>query len=543
MGGRPPSLAQEALMFTGSLFPYQHEAVDRILSDRRILVAYSMGTGKTVLTLAALEELAGRGDMRRCVIMVPSSLKWQWAQAVAEFTDVPTRVVTLRGMDLTVPREEVCTVITGTPAQRRRQWQQAQHADYVVMSYGAVLHDWKELCALPADALVLDEATAIKNFSAQTSKRVKKLLPPIRIALTGTPVENRPEEVFSIMEWVNARVLGRWDLFDKSYIVRNHFGGVQTYKNLGLLNRNLNRSMIRKSRLDPEVAKHLPAVMETTRHVQLDATTRAVYKAILADVQAAMDELAEAGGSDFDLAAYYAGAKTGGTHPAQGKLMACLQAARMLLDHPQLLMDSAVAFHEGSGGSRYAADFVASRYDLPDMHHSPKLNALDELVGLMLAEPGAKAAIFTDYRKMLPYLSGRLEAHGELVLFHGQLSAEEKAGALARFKTDPDVRLFISTNAGGYGLDLPQAQYLVNYDLPYSNGVLAQRNTRHVRASSTFERVHVTSLVVEDTIEERVQATLRLRQTLADAIVDGLGAGDPLDMATQSLAEHIENVD
>jgi SNF2 family DNA or RNA helicase len=527
-------------MFTGTLFPYQHEAVDRVLLDRCLLVAYSMGTGKTVLTLAALEELFGEGDISRCVIMVPSSLKWQWAQAVAAFTDVPTRTITLRGVDLVVPTEDICTVINGTPKKRRKQWETAQHADYVLVSYGAVLHDWKQLCALPADALVLDEASAIKNFAARTTKRVKKLRPPVRIALTGTPVENRPEEAFSIMEWVDAKILGRWDLFEKSYINRNFFGGVSSYKNLGLLHENLSRAMIRKSRLDPEVAKYLPEVTETTRHVQLDTTTRSIYKAILADVQAAMDELAE-GGQDFDLAAYYAGIKQDGAFGAQGKLMARLQAARLLLDHPQLLMDSAVAFHEGTGGSQYAADFAASRYDLPDLHAAPKLGALDDLVATMLAEPGAKAAIFTDYRRMLPYLAERLDKHGDLALFHGQLNSDEKAGVLARFKTDPECRLFISTNAGGYGLDLPEAQYLVNYDLPYSNGVLSQRNTRHVRASSTFERVHVTNLVVENTVEERVQATLRLRQKLSQAVVDGRGAG-ALDMDVESLAEHIENV-
>lgn len=523
-------------MFTGTLFPYQHEGVDRIISDRRLLVAYSMGTGKTVLTIAAMEEMFGQGDVRRCVILVPASLKWQWAQAIANFTDAPRRTVTLRGMKLTVPSEDVCVVINGTPKKRREQWEKAQHAEYIIASYGAVLHDWSMLCAIPADALVLDEATAIKNFAAMTTKRVKKLKPPVRIALTGTPVENQPEEVFSIMEWVNAQILGRWDLFDKSFVQRNWFGGVLGYKNLDLLNRNLKRAMIRKSRLDPEVARYLPEVAETTRPVQLDKTTRAIYKAILTDVQAVMDELAE-GGQDFDVAAYYAGVRPEGGG-AQGKLMARIQAARLLLDHPQLLMDSAVAFHEGKGqGSQYAAEFAASRTDLPDLYSSPKLTALDELVGTMVAE-GAKVAIFTDYRKMLPYLTERLEKHGGPVQFHGQLNSDQKASALARFKTDPECRLFLSTNAGGYGLDLPEAQYLINYDLPYSNGVLAQRNTRHVRASSEFDRVHVTNLVVENTIEERVQATLKLRQALSHAVIDGTGAGD-LDMDVESLSQHI----
>lgn len=527
-------------MFTGKLHPYQHDGVNRILSDRRLLVAYSMGTGKTVMTIAAIEEMVGRGDLGCCVILVPSSLKFQWAQAIAQFTDAPTRTLNVRGASITVPTEDVCVVVNGTPSKRRQQWEAAQHADYVIASYGAVLHDWKHLCAVPAHALVLDEATAIKNFAAQTTKRIKKLKPPVRIALTGTPVENRPEEIFSIMEWVNDRVLGRWDHFDKSFIIRNWFGGVVSYKNLDLLHRNLSKSMIRKSRLDPEVARYLPAVTETTHPVQLDKTTRAIYRAILLDLQAAMDELAEAG-QELDIAAYYAGVRPdGGGFAAQGKLMARIQAARLLLDHPQLLMDSAVAYHETKReGSQYAAQFAASRTDLPDLHTSPKLNALDDLVATMAGE-GAKVAVFTDYRRLLPYLSERLEKHGDLVHFHGQLTADDKAAALAKFKTDPDCRIFLSTNAGGYGLDLPEVQYLINYDLPYSNGALAQRNTRHVRASSQFDRVHVVNLVIEDSIEERVQATLRLRQRLSHAVVDGRGDGS-LDMDVESLSDHIGN--
>lgn len=526
-------------MFTGTLHPYQHDGVSRMLTDHRLLVAYSMGTGKTVMTIAALEDMFGRGDIGCCVILVPSSLKFQWAQALAAFTDAPTRTVKVRGAALTVPTEEVCVVVNGPPAKRLQQWERAQHADYVIASYGAVLHDWKHLCALGVDALILDEATAIKNFAAQTTKRIKKLRPPVRVALTGTPVENRPEEVFSIMEWVNPQVLGRWDHFDKSFIVRNWFGGVLSYKNLDLLHQNLSRAMIRKSRLDPEVAKYLPAVTETTHLVQLDKTTKALYRAILADLQTAMEELAEQG-QELDVAAYYAGVRPEGPMGAQGKVMARVQAARLLLDHPQLLLDSAVSYHEqGPDGSAYAAEFAATRTDLPDLHHAPKLAALEELVGTMTAE-GAKVAVFTDYRRMLPYLAERLDKHGELVHFHGQLTADKKAAALARFKTDPDCRIFLSTNAGGYGLDLPEVQYLINFDLPYSNGLLAQRNTRHVRASSTFERVHVVNLVVENTLEERVQATLRLRQNLSHAVVDGRGKG-ALDVDVESLSDHIEN--
>lgn len=525
-------------MFTGKLFPYQVADVDSIVRLKQILVAYSMGTGKTVMTIAALEEMFGNGNILHALILAPASLKFQWAQRIAEFTDTPTREISLKGVKITVPVEDVCVIINGTPKQRSEQWEKARYADYVIASYGAVLNDWGQLTSLPVDALILDEVTAIKNFKAQTSKRIKKLQPPVRIGLSGTPVENQADDAFSIMEWVDRTVLGRFDLFDKSFIERNHFGGILKYKNLNLFHQRLSKRMVRKSCTDPEVAKYLPAVTETTKAVVLDKTTREIYNAILDDLRASIEELIESGRT-FDLAAYYTGSHEGGDFTAQGKVMSRMQAARMLLDHPQLLMDSAVEFHEGRGGSQYIAEFTASRYELPDMFHSPKLAALDELVEEMLGDAGTKVVVFSEYRRMLPYLEGRLEKHAGIVLFHGGMNSASKAAAKARFDNESEYRIMIATNAGGYGLDLPTARYLINYDLPYSSGVLKQRNTRHVRASSAYSRVYVANLVVEDSLEERVQANLRLRGSLADQIIDGVGAG-VLAMDVESLGEHLD---
>lgn len=530
-------------MFTGTLFPYQEDGVQAILDVRRILVAYSMGTGKTVLTIAAMEELFGNGDICSVLLLVPSSLKWQWAQSLAQFTDSEQRQVVLKGMPIMVPVEDVCMVINGTPAKRREQWERALEGgtDYVIASYGAVLNDWQWLRLMQMDALILDEATVIKNFSSRTSKRIKKIQPDTRVALTGTPVENRPEDIFSIMEWVNRLILGRWDHFDKSFIVRNWFGGVKGYKNLELLHRNLQKAMIRKSRLDPEVQKYLPRVAETTRTVTLDKQTKKFYKRITSDLAKALEELVEQGQS-LDLAAYYAGASAEREHGAQGKVMARLLAARLLLDHPALLMDSAVAFHEQKGeGSEYIADLVASSAELADLKPTPKLDMLDLLVDQMVAE-NAKVAVFTSYRRMLPHMAERLDKYGDLVTFHGGMNSDQKAGAKARFQQDPQCRLFLSTNAGGYGLDLPECQYLINYDLPDSKGVLDQRNTRHVRASSKHACVYVVNLVVEDSVEERQQATLRMRGALAAAIVDGRG-DTRITNDIETLTEHLGRIE
>lgn len=531
-------------MFTGTLYPYQLEGLDAVVERRKILVAYSMGTGKTVLTIAALEQLLGDGEIRNVLILVPASVKWQWAVAIAEFTDIHRRTVNLRGTELVVGAEEMCMVIHGTAKQRAEQWAYVglTNPDYVIASVSAVRHDWEAITRTLFDALVLDEATVIKHFSAQVTKKIKLLKPRTRIALSGTPAENRPEEIFSIMEWVDGNVLGRWDLFDKSYITRNYFGAVTGYKNLDLMNRRLQRAMIRKSRLDPDVAKYLPDVVEVTRTVTLPAPTRRLYDRILRDLSTALEELGEAGAT-VDLAAYYAGIPNREDHSAQGQVMARILAARLLLDDPRLLMDSAVAYHEDRGeGSEYIAALVASLPTGVDQLAAPKLDELLRQLSAMLAEPGAKAAVFTCYRRMLPYIVERLAARGiGYTEYHGGLSAEEKAHSKARFDTDEDCRVFVSTNAGGYGLDLPRAQYLINYDLPDSRGVYDQRNTRHVRASSTYEKVYVLNLVVEESLEERQLATLSVRGEIAAAIVDGIGGGTvKLDMET--LSEHVGRV-
>lgn len=530
-------------MFTGKLFPYQIGAVDSVVDKRQILVAYSMGTGKTVITIAALEQLLGDGTIRNALILVPATLTWQWAMSIAKFTDITKRTVNLRGVELEVGAEEMCMVIHGTAAQRAKQWEYVRltSPDYVVASVAAVRHDWDEILKTPFDCLVLDEATVIKHFSAQITKKIKLLKPPTRIALAGAPVENRPEDVFSIMQWVNASVLGRWDLFDKSFIERNYYGGVQGYKNLDLMHKRLSRAMIRKSRLDPDVAKYLPDVVEATRTVTLPAATRKVYKRILADIGTALEELGETADA-VDLAAYYAGMPDSGEHTGQGKVMARILAARLLLDDPRLLMDSAVAYHERKGeGSEYIAELVASLPTGIDLLAAPKLDELVRRVVDMTDEDGVKVAVFTSYRRMLPYICERL-AQREIgyTTYHGGMNAEEKAASKAAFDRDEDCRVFVSTNAGGYGLDLPRAQYLINFDLPDSRGVYDQRNTRHVRASSTYASVYVLNLIVEDSLEERQLATLTMRAKLASAIVDGRGA--VVDVDVETLTEHLGRV-
>ena len=169
------------MTFTGTLLPYQPEAVDRMCERTKMLVAYDLGLGKTVLTIAALERLMDENKITEPgLIICLSSLKYQWANQIEKFTDGTSNAL----------------VIDGTKAKRAEQYEQAYSwrtsgVDYIILNYEQVVNDWEHVKDLPRGFVVLDEATAIKSFKSKRSKMVKKLSnTPFRFALTGTPIEN-----------------------------------------------------------------------------------------------------------------------------------------------------------------------------------------------------------------------------------------------------------------------------------------------------------------------------------------------------------------
>lgn len=539
-------------MLTKPLRPYQNEPVDKFLSRGNLLVAYEMGLGKTLIGIASAEELLGRGEIDTCLIVCPSGLRYQWAQKIAEFTDVRTQQMVIKGQAITIPTEQHCVIVDGPPELRAvlEAYAAERRPDYVIVTYDQVLDDWDAISEIGAGMVVLDEATAIKSFKAQRSKRIKKLTAPWRVALTGTPMENgKPEELFSIMQWVDEDLLGRWDIFEKAYIVRYPWGAAKSYKNLDVLFEKLKPAMSRKTRLDDDVAEYMPAVREGTWEVSLDDATWDVYTSIAQDL---LDKMGSVKGGSWNAAAYYAGSAQEST--AQGRVMARQTAMQMLLDHPELVRHSALEYalserQRKAGvtkatwpGSKYAWELVSSGA-LDDITTTPKLDALVRRVRKILADPASKLIIFSQFRTMLPIIADTLAV--DHVAYHGDLSAAGKAAAVNRFQTDPDCRLFLSSHAGTHGVDLPAATHLINYDLAWSSGVQDQINARHVRASSTHEQVHVHNLVVIDTIEEARKAPgLSHKRRVGAAVIDGKGADRrgriENDLAT--LTEHLLDV-
>lgn len=522
------------MTFTGTLLPYQPEAVDKMCERGKMLVAYDLGLGKTVLTIAALERLMDDGQITEPgLVICLSSLKYQWAQQITKFTSGTSRPL----------------VIDGTPKQRKEQYESALNwdADYIILNYEQIVNDWEYVKKLPRGFIVTDEATAIKSFRSKRSKYVKKLTSNYKFALTGTPVENgKPEELYSIMQFVDKDVLGRFDLFDNTFIVRNAFGGVERYRNLQILNERLKTACIRKRQEDSDVAPYLPdTIFAEPLLVDLSKTGKKLYNKIRDDLKLDLDEAFTTYGGSFDLFSHYHGSDQGGhVDQLRGKIMSKLTALRMLCDHPHLVHLSATRFDAMTGeGSKYAKELLDEGYlDFAvSLKSSPKLDTLINYVTDFL-EDNEKLVIFTSYVDMVDIIHNALPVKS--VKYTGKMNAKEKDEAKLDFQTNPDTRVFISSDAGGYGVDLPQANLLINYDLPWNAGLAVQRNGRIRRASSEFSHVVIQDLLIRNSIEERQHSMLTQKKNIATAIVDGEGIDDKggVVMTAGSLRAFLEEV-
>lgn len=514
-------------MFKGTLKPYQVDAVKKMVDKKRILVAYEMGLGKTPMTIAAIEQLKPKLTLVLCL----ASLKYQWQKEIAKFSD------------------STSIVIDGTPKQRHEQYSEAENYDYIIMNYEQVLNDWDVVKNFNFDAMVCDEATAIKGFRAKRAKRVKDLAKgvDIKFALTGTPIENgKPEEIFSIMQFVNPAVLGRFDIFDKTFIVRNYFGGVQRYRNLPTLHRTLMEHTVRKSQKDEDVKPYLPdAIYREPIIIKLDSASKKIYDIIAADLLSLLIEAKDLFGGSFSLAAHYGQAfdKSDPMNEMRGQIMSRISALRMLCSNPKSLITSAVNFeNDGKKGSAYIHSLS---HMLEGLNKNNKLDAAIAYIREHLdIDTGYKVVIFSSYLESVDAIVSALASFNiEAVKYTGEMNAKQKEEAKVSFQSGHRIRVLVSSDAGGYGVDLPQANLLINYDQPWSSGLSVQRNGRINRTSSDWTTITIQDILVKDSIEQRQYDMLKQKGNVAGAILDGanINSKGGVDLTVGSLIDFITN--
>jgi SNF2 family DNA or RNA helicase len=512
------------------LRPYQTEAVERIVERGNLLLALVMGAGKTATAISAVRRLRRLRLVDRGVVFAPKSVKLQWAREISKWD----------------PRASV-QVIDGSKPQRNYGLRHADEYHYSICHYQMLVNDWDEIKQwLPIDFIIADEATALKGMGTKTSKRAKILAKntDVRLALSGQPVENRPEELFSIGQWVDPEVLGPFPKFDRAFINRDHWGKPRSYKNLDVLGRRIAPMMYRKSRED--IKEWLPERIEIEVPVPLDADVMKLHDHIRADLSDAIDGALSMGmgGGGFDILSHYGAAPRDERMGAMGQVMSRLLAMRMISAHPHLLRLSAEEFDTqlSRRGSEYASALLAAGLLDGFTADTTKLSALIEMVEEILEEdPRHKVVIFSYFKPMLAMIGHRIKAGHALIT--GDVTGMARDRAIVRFNTDPTCRVFLSSDAGAYGVDLNQGSHVINYDLPWSGGALSQRIARIDRTNSAFDQIQVMYLYGQGTIEARMFRMLSQKAKVARAFLDGefdaKSGGLKLDL--ESLREFLDS--
>jgi SNF2 family DNA or RNA helicase len=443
------------------LFPYQEKGVLFAVKAGRCILADDMGLGKTLQAIVCTEVLRKQFNINTALIICPTSLKYQWKTEIEKFTG----------------NTNVC-VVEGNILARKKIYNN-NTSDYLIVSYQMAANDFIYLNDMHADVLILDEAQRIKNWKTKTSAAIKRIKTTYALVLTGTPVENKIEDLYSLMQIVNPFMLGSLHNFlSKHQVKEGDTDKVIGYKNLNDVGKQLQDVMLRRTK--NEVLKDLPKRMDKNLFVPLTLqqselhTEYADRVARLVNKWKRMHFLSE---------------------EDRQSLLRFLNMMRMVSD------------------TTYIID--------QETNYQTKLDELQNILEEILAMPDEKVVIFSQWERMtrlvVPILKERNIGFEYL---HGGIPGKNRGQLYANFTNDTNCKVFLSTDAGGVGLNLQSAAYIINLDIPWNPAVLEQRIGRIYRLGQK-KNVSVINLVSQDSIEHRMLDVLKFKKGIADGILDG----------------------
>jgi superfamily II DNA or RNA helicase len=462
-GGADPKLLA---LLKVPLYPYQAEGALFAVRTGRALIGDDMGLGKTIQAIAATEILARHFGVSKVLVICPTSLKYQWQSEIMRFSG-------RQG-------ENAARVINGGRAQRQRDY--ALDDFCKITNYEKLKPDLDLIAAWAPELVIVDEAQRVKNWNTIAARALKRIDSSYAIVLTGTPLENKLEELISIVQFVDQHRLGpTWKLLHE-HQVKDEAGRVTGYTGLEKIGQTLAPVMIRRRK--SEVLRQLPS--RTDQNLLVPMTKmQMLYHQENADVVA--------------------------------KIVQRWRKTRFLSDKDQRRLTCALQNMRMSCNSTYLLD--------QETDHGVKADELAALFEDLFAEPDAKAVVFSQWTRSHDIIIRRLEACGMgYVSFHGGVPSDKRPALVERFRDDPTCRVFLSTDAGSTGLNLQHASTLVNMDLPWNPAILEQRIAR-IHRMGQKRPVRVINFVAKGTIEEGMLSVLAFKRSLSAGILDG-GSGE-----------------
>lgn len=459
-------------------YPYQVEGMEFAARAGRCLIADEMGLGKTLQAIGTASLLHREGFVGSVLIVCPTSLKYQWQKEIKKFC----------GKD--------ALVIEGLQTQRTKMYDAPQL--FKIVSYNALSNDMKILKEIAVDMLVMDEVQRLKNWNTQIAKGVRRIKADYKVILSGTPLENKLEELYSVVQLVDQYSLGPYYEFRDNHIMTNTTGKVIGYKNLNEVGQSLSHLLKRRRKCD--VALQLPERMDKNLFVPMTKEQMVIHDELKGNVARLVFKWKKMHYlSDTD----------------RRRLLLMLSQMRMVCD------------------STYILD-QQSRNDT-------KVDEAVNIINSVVENGNDKVVIFSQWERMTRLVAQELEKAGVgyEYLYGGVPSAKRKE-LMDNFNDNPDARVFISTDAGCTGLNLQTASYLINLDLPWNPAILEQRIGRIYRIGQR-NNIQVINLVSMGTIEEQMLAKLQFKSSMFAGALDG--GDDEVLLEGNKLQEIVDQFD
>jgi superfamily II DNA or RNA helicase len=477
---RYPTDAELKDLLKTTLFPYQQHGVLFAAKAGRCLIADEMGLGKTIQAIGAAELLKREQNVRNVLIICPTSLKYQWQSEIHKFTDSAVKVI--------------------EGAAHIRVHQYMGDEQYKIVSYHTAGRDVEAINAAEYDLVILDEAQRIKNWKTKLAQGTKKIRSVYAIVLTGTPLENKLEDLYSIMQFVDPFKLGPYFRFLNDHQITNDTGKVVGYRNLHEIGEKMSDVMVR--RLKKEVLTQLPERMDKNLFVPMTEEQLNLYDTYEDTVAKLVSKWRNCGFlSETD----------------RQRLLMALNCMRMVCN------------------STYIID---QDYE---NRHDTKIEELMNILDEVFESSDEKVVVFSQWKRMTHLVAKELEFRGvPFEHLHGGVPGEKRKALFDGFNNDPDCRVFLSTDAGSTGLNLQSASLLINLDIPWNPAVLEQRIAR-IHRMGQKNKVSIINFVAQGTIEHRMLSVLNFKSALAQGVLDH--GEDAIFMDADKFTKFMETVE
>ena len=471
--------ALDALLTT-KLYPYQKEGVRFAVKAGKAIIADEMGLGKTVQAICCAEIYLRQKMAESVLIVCPTSLKYQWKSEIERFAG------------------GAVLIIEGYASKRLELYKAS--TPYKIVSYQSLANDIKSLGRLSTDLLIMDEVQRLKNWNTQLAQAVRRIDSHYSVLLSGTPLENKLDELVSIVQLADPYCLAPLYLFRYEHIITDpETGKAVGYKNLGDIRERLKDTLIRRTK--QSVRLQLPERTDQFLLMPMTPEQSSRHE----ELAAAVARLVSKWKQTQSL-----------SEEERRRLLLMLGQMRMLADSTFIIDQDKENRH--------------------DVKVAEVMNILDDA----LNGGTAKIVIFSEWERMARLVVMELEARGIRHEFlHGGVPAQKRSELIERFNSESDCRIFLSTDAGSTGINLQSASILINLDLPWNPAVLEQRIGRIHRIGQE-EPIQVLNLVSKDSIEEQMIERLHFKRSMFEGALDG--GDDTIFLSENRFKEFMSNL-